>query len=48
MRGEVNLVTVLVPLRLVFGYSTGLRSLSKGRANFTMRFHAFDNLAAKL
>lgn len=48
MRGEVNLVTVWVPLRLVFGYSTGLRSLSKGRANFTMRFHAFDNLAAKL
>jgi elongation factor G len=48
VRGEVNLVTVLVPLRLVFGYSTGLRSLSKGRANFTMRFHAFDNLAAKL
>jgi elongation factor G len=47
VRDDVNLVKVLVPLRLIFGYSTGLRSLSKGRANFTMRFHSFDNLATK-
>ena len=33
-----------VPLRQMFGYSTDLRSLTKGRATFTMEFHAFDNL----
>jgi elongation factor G len=35
-----------VPLRLMFGYSTDLRSLTKGRATFVMEFHAFDNLIA--
>jgi elongation factor G len=44
--GDVRPVSALVPLRLLFGYSTDLRSISKGRANFTMRFHSYDNLAA--
>ena len=34
-----------MPLRLLFGYSTDLRSLTKGRAVFTMGFHAYDNLS---
>ena len=33
-----------VPLRMMFGYSTDLRSLTKGRAHFTMSFHSFDKL----
>jgi elongation factor G len=33
-----------VPLRQMFGYSTDVRSLTKGRATFTMEFHAFDHL----
>ena len=38
-----RLARALVPLRQMFGYSTDLRSLTKGRATFTMEFHAFDN-----
>jgi translation elongation factor EF-G len=28
----------------MFGYSTKLRSLSQGRANFSMQFYAYDSL----
>jgi translation elongation factor EF-G len=31
---------------MMFGYATDLRSLTKGRANFTMEFHAYDSLEA--
>ena len=46
-RGEAKLVDAHVPLRQMFGYSTDLRSLTKGRATFTMRFLAYDNLAVE-
>jgi len=45
-RGELRVIEVRASLRRMFGYSTDLRSLTKGRANFTMRFHAYDNLGA--
>jgi elongation factor G len=41
-KGKVNMVTALVPLKKMFGYSTDLRSLSQGRATFTMRFSHYD------
>lgn len=41
-RGGKRLVSAKVPLRRMFGYSTDIRSLTKGRANFTMQFHEFD------
>jgi elongation factor G len=41
-RTETKLIDALVPLRNMFGYSTDLRSLTKGRAIFTMRFHSYD------
>jgi elongation factor G len=43
-RGVKRLVTALVPLRNMFGYSTRLRSLTEGRATFSMLFHAYDTL----
>ena len=43
-RGAKRLVAALVPLRNMFGYSTRLRSLSEGRATFSMLFHAYDTL----
>jgi elongation factor G len=41
-RGNKRVIEAKVPLRQMFGYSTTLRSLTKGRANFTMRFYEFD------
>ncbi|MBE0617582.1 MAG: elongation factor G, partial [Proteobacteria bacterium] len=35
-------IEALVPLRRMFGYSTDLRSLTQGRATFTMTFHRYD------
>jgi elongation factor G len=43
-RGVKRLVTAHVPLRNMFGYSTRLRSLTEGRATFSMLFHAYDTL----
>jgi elongation factor G len=38
MRGNVTVVNALVPLMNMFGYVNDLRSTSRGRATFTMRF----------
>jgi len=41
-RGGKRLVGAKVPMRRMFGYSTKVRSLTQGRAAFTMRFSKFD------
>ncbi len=41
-RGVKRVVTAHVPLRNMFGYSTDLRSATKGGATFSMQFHAYD------
>ena len=45
-RGAKSIVRAQVPLRNMFGYSTELRSLTQGRANFSMVFKAYDSLEA--
>ena len=42
--GTIAYIAALVPLRNMFGYSTRLRSLTEGRATFSMQFHAYDTL----
>ncbi len=37
-RGNSRVVTAVVPLSEMFGYATTVRSLTQGRANFTMHF----------
>lgn len=37
-----------VPLKEMFGYATTLRSLSSGRANFSMEFHRYEPLPNEL
>ncbi len=41
-RGGQRLVKAKVPMRSLFGYSTRVRSLTQGRALFTMQFAKFD------
>ncbi|HUJ62839.1 MAG TPA: elongation factor G [Kofleriaceae bacterium] len=43
-RGSKRVVTAHVPLRNMFGYSTDVRSATKGGATFSMQFHAYDTL----
>jgi elongation factor G len=37
-----RIVVAEAPLRKMFGYSNELRSLTQGRASFTMRFVRYD------
>ena len=44
-RGDAQVIGASVPLGEMFGYSTRLRSLSQGRAVFTMQFSHYDEIA---
>src|SRR3972149_5305466 len=41
-KGATSEITAKVPLKALFGYSTDLRSVTQGRAVFTMQFSAYD------
>ncbi|MEJ2356975.1 MAG: elongation factor G [Deinococcales bacterium] len=43
-RGNAQVVTAHVPLAEMFGYATDLRSLSQGRATFTMMLDHYDQV----
>ena len=45
-RGAKRVVSADVALANMFGYSTRLRSLSEGRATFTMQFKAYDAIGS--
>jgi elongation factor G len=46
--GETCVVRALVPLAEIFGYATILRSLSQGRATYSLEFHSYRELPANL
>ncbi|MBI3873074.1 MAG: elongation factor G [candidate division Zixibacteria bacterium] len=48
LRGVAKLVSATVPLTEMFGYATRLRSLSQGRAAYTMEFSHYDPVPAKM
>ena len=57
MRGQIEVIEThdrlgtiraAVPLAETFGYATGLRSLSQGRATHTMGFYRYQELSAEL
>jgi elongation factor G len=41
-RGNAQVIAARVPLSEMFGYATDLRSLSQGRASYTMQFAAYE------
>ncbi len=41
-RGAIQVITASIPLSKMFGYSTSLRSVTQGRATFTMQFSHYD------
>jgi elongation factor G len=41
-RGNANVITAMVPLANMFGYINTLRSMTSGRAVFTMQFDHYD------
>ncbi|HOJ94972.1 MAG TPA: elongation factor G, partial [Fervidobacterium nodosum] len=47
-RGHLRVVRALVPLSEMFGYATTLRSLSQGRANYTMVLSHYEKVPEKV
>ena len=43
-RGNARIIKALVPLGELFGYATVLRSLSQGRAVYTMKFSHYSEV----
>jgi elongation factor G len=41
-RGNARVVSAMVPLANMFGYVNTLRSMSQGRAQYTMQFHHYE------
>jgi elongation factor G len=52
MRAGAQVVRAFVPLAMMFGYATELRSMTQGRAVYSMEFDHYEplpeNLAAEL
>ncbi len=44
MRGNANVINAMVPLANMFGYVNVLRSMSQGRATFTMQFDHYEQV----
>ena len=44
MRGNANIINAMLPLANMFGYVNTLRSMSQGRATFTMQFDHYEQV----
>jgi len=43
-RGNAQVVRAMVPLSEMFGYATDVRSMTQGRASYTMQFERYDEV----
>jgi elongation factor G len=48
LRGDTRIIKADVSLAEMFGYATVLRSLTQGRANYTMQFKHYDEVPKKI
>ncbi|RMD59936.1 MAG: elongation factor G, partial [Nitrospirae bacterium] len=48
MRGNAQVITCFVPLAEMFGYATDLRSMTQGRATYTMQFSHYEQVPANI
>ncbi len=46
-RGNAQVITAHVPLSEMFGYATDVRSMSQGRATYTMQFDSYEEVPAE-
>ena len=47
-RGNTQVIRGFVPLSEMFGYATDLRSMTQGRANYTMHFSHYEQVPASI
>jgi elongation factor G len=47
-RGNAQVITATVPLSTMFGYATDLRSMTQGRAVYTMQFKHYAEVPAAI
>jgi len=47
-RAGMKVIDSLVPLSETFGYATSIRSLTEGRASFTMEFNSYEQVPANV
>jgi elongation factor G len=47
-RAGMKVIDALVPLSETFGYATSIRSLTEGRASFTMEFNSYEQVPANI
>ena len=47
-KNNATIIKVKVPLAEMFGYATTLRSLSQGRANYSMQFSSYEPVPNQL
>jgi elongation factor G len=47
-RGSSQVIRAMVPLSSMFGYATDLRSMTQGRATYTMQFARYEEIPATL
>jgi elongation factor G len=46
--GNAQIIKASVPLSEMFGYATDLRSMTQGRADFTMQFDRYEEVPATI
>ncbi|MCH8902141.1 MAG: elongation factor G, partial [Chloroflexi bacterium] len=47
-RGKLQVIRGNLPLAEAFGYATDLRSLSQGRATYSMEFNSYQKVSAEV